>query len=93
MHSLAADIQIDPEHEEGPWHPRPFWKLTGNGLTLIMRDGETSLPTLGEIWYCIEGVSRFMRTYGFSESSFRLFTLSSPSDKFLLVAGGFMEKH
>lgn len=92
MHSLAADIEIDPEHDEGPWHPRPFWKLTDNGLTLFMRDTETSLPTLGEIWYCVDGVARFMRKYGFSESHFRLFAFSSSSDKFLLLAGGSMEK-
>lgn len=92
MHSLTADIRIDPEHQEGPWHPRPFWKVTENGLTLLMRDGEASLPTLGEIWYCVDGVSRFMRQYGFSESQFRLFTLSR-SENFLLVAGGYIEKH
>lgn len=92
MQSLAADIRIDPEHNEGPWHPRPFWMVVDHSFALIMRDTETSLPTLGDVWYCVNGLSRFMREYGFSESRFRLLTLSSSGRGFILLARGALEQ-
>lgn len=88
MLSLAADIRIDPEHDEGPWHPRPYWKVVEHGFTLIMRDGDMSLPTLGDVWHCVSGLSRFMRDYGFSESRFRLLMLNTSGDGFILLARG-----
>lgn len=93
MLSLAADIKIDPERGEGPWHPRPFWRVVQRGFTLTMRDSETSLPTLGDAWHCINGLSRFMREYGYSESRFSLLMLNSSGRGFLLLARGALEQH
>ncbi|CAL8578906.1 hypothetical protein XPA_004671 [Xanthoria parietina] len=90
--SLDADIRIDPEHEEGPWHPRPFWKVVDHHFALIMLDAEQSLTNLGDIWYCVRGLSQFMRQYGFCECQFRLFERNSSGHGFYLLAAGALER-
>lgn len=84
-------MQVDPERQDGPWHPRPFWKVADHGFTLIMRDGEDSLTTLGDAWYCVNGLSRFMRAYGFSESRFSLLMSKSSGRGFVLLARGALQ--
>lgn len=74
IQSIDRAIHSDAQHESGRWHPPPFWRVVvEEEVALYMRETYLmSTTTLGDIRYCLDGLSRFMRAYGFSETGFWL---------------------
>ncbi|KAL8721713.1 MAG: hypothetical protein Q9225_001663 [Loekoesia sp. 1 TL-2023] len=86
LFELRRAIQDNPQHEQAIWHGL---YVTHENHLLLGFVAISDTVTLGDLWWFLTGLARFMRIYGFVETRFRMGRLTP--DKFERLAAGYIE--